>query len=242
MCRVLFLLHVYPGEGLPPRAGGGVARTPLRVRPAGPALRRPGPDARRGALGAVAGGTLAVCDCRHAAPAAAGHRRGREPRAARRRVVYALALHRGASPARQHHAGPQGGLPPVLHPAPPAEPSGAPGAAESRGGLRRAAWGVRGGATTMLDLADIQRGVLGPRPSPYAGAYILLRIDDPLAGRAVLKRLTPLIASAADLTSPLGDAWLAVALSYPGIAAVRDHARRRVLLHEIGRASCRERV
>ncbi len=83
----------------------------------------------------------------------------------------------------------------------------------------------------MLDLADIQRGVLGPRPSPYAGAYILLRIDDPLAGRAVLKRLTPLIASAADLTSPLGDAWLAVALSYPGIAAVRDHARRRVLLH-----------
>ncbi len=72
----------------------------------------------------------------------------------------------------------------------------------------------------MLDLADIQRGVLGPRPSPYAGAYILLRIDDPLAGRAVLKRLTPLIASAADLTSPLGDAWLAVALSYQGLKAL----------------------
>jgi Dyp-type peroxidase family len=72
----------------------------------------------------------------------------------------------------------------------------------------------------MLDLADIQRGVLGPRPSPYAGAYIVLRFDDPTAGRALLKRLTPLIASAADLTSPIGDAWLAVALSYQGLKAL----------------------
>ena len=72
----------------------------------------------------------------------------------------------------------------------------------------------------MLELGDIQRGVLGPRPSPYAGTYILLRIDDPAAGRAALKRLTPLVASAADLTSPLGDAWLAVALSYQGLKAL----------------------
>jgi hypothetical protein len=36
--------------------------------------------------------------------------------------------------------------------------------------------------TTMLDLGDIQRGVLGPRPSPYAGVYLLLRIDDPVVG------------------------------------------------------------
>ena len=72
----------------------------------------------------------------------------------------------------------------------------------------------------MLDLGDIQRGVLGPRPSPYAGTYLLLRIHDPVAGREALKRLTPLIASAADLTSPLGDAWLAVALSYQGLKAL----------------------
>ncbi len=72
----------------------------------------------------------------------------------------------------------------------------------------------------MLELSDIQRGVFSPRPSPYAGMYILLRIDDPAAGRVVLKRLTPLIASAADLTSPLGDAWLAAALSYQGLKAL----------------------
>ena len=72
----------------------------------------------------------------------------------------------------------------------------------------------------MLDLGDIQRGVLGPRPSPYAGTYVLLRIHNHVAGRAALKRLTPLIASAADRTSPLGDAWLAVALSYQGLKAL----------------------
>ena len=72
----------------------------------------------------------------------------------------------------------------------------------------------------MLELGDIQRGVLGPRPSPYAGTYIFLRINDPAAGREALKRLTPLTASAADPTSPLGDAWLAVALSYQGLKAL----------------------
>ncbi len=72
----------------------------------------------------------------------------------------------------------------------------------------------------MLELGDIQRGVLSPRPSPYAGTYILLRIDDPAAGRVALKRLTPLIASAADLTSPAGDAWVSVALSYHGLKAL----------------------
>jgi len=33
-----------------------------------------------------------------------------------------------------------------------------------------------------LELHDIQAGALYPRPSPYAGAYILLRIDDRRAG------------------------------------------------------------
>lgn len=74
--------------------------------------------------------------------------------------------------------------------------------------------------TPMLDLGDIQRGVLGPRPSPYAGAYLLLHINDPLAGRAALRRLTPMIASVADQTSPLGDVWLAVALTFQGLQAL----------------------
>lgn len=34
-----------------------------------------------------------------------------------------------------------------------------------------------------LELDDIQSGVLRPRPTPYVATYILLRIDNPGAGR-----------------------------------------------------------
>jgi Dyp-type peroxidase family len=69
----------------------------------------------------------------------------------------------------------------------------------------------------MLEFNDIQSGVLRPRPTPYAGTYIMLRIDDRAAGHQLLKRLTPAIASATDLSSPAGDAWVAVALSFSGL-------------------------
>lgn len=72
----------------------------------------------------------------------------------------------------------------------------------------------------MLEFDDIQSGVLRPRPAPYAATYIMLRIDDRAAGHQLLKRLTPAIASASDLTSPAGDAWVAVALSYHGLSAL----------------------
>ncbi len=72
----------------------------------------------------------------------------------------------------------------------------------------------------MLEFNDIQSGVLRPRPTPYAGTYIMLRIDDRAAGHQLLKRLTPAIASATDLTSPAGDAWVAVALSSHGLKAL----------------------
>ena len=41
----------------------------------------------------------------------------------------------------------------------------------------------------MLELDDIQSGVLRPRPTPYAATYILLRIDDRKAGRELMRRL-----------------------------------------------------
>jgi Dyp-type peroxidase family len=72
----------------------------------------------------------------------------------------------------------------------------------------------------MLEFNDIQSGVLHPRPAPYAGTYIMLRIDDRAAGHELLKRLVPAIVSATDLTSPAGDAWVAVALSYHGLKAL----------------------
>ncbi|GHO99962.1 peroxidase [Reticulibacter mediterranei] len=76
------------------------------------------------------------------------------------------------------------------------------------------------GTTAILELNDIQSGVLRPRQTPYVATYLLLRIDNPADGRAMLKRLTPLVASAADVTSPAGDAWVMVALSYRGLKAL----------------------
>ena len=70
---------------------------------------------------------------------------------------------------------------------------------------------------TALELDDIQAGALRPRPSPYAGAYFLLRIDDRRAGRELLRRITPALASAAD---PAKQAWLALALSFQGLRAL----------------------
>ena len=43
----------------------------------------------------------------------------------------------------------------------------------------------------MLELDDIQSGVLRPRPAPYAAAYVLFRIDDGKAGRKLIRRLRP---------------------------------------------------
>ena len=50
-----------------------------------------------------------------------------------------------------------------------------------------------------LDLHEIQATVLRPRPAPYFGTHVLLRVDDAQAGREFLRRLTPHIASADEL-------------------------------------------
>ena len=74
--------------------------------------------------------------------------------------------------------------------------------------------------TVNLELDDIQRGVLQARPSPYAGTYLLLRIDDRDAGRRLLERLLPHVASAAaPLDAPDG-ASLSVSLTYHGLRAL----------------------
>ena len=49
-----------------------------------------------------------------------------------------------------------------------------------------------------LELHEIQATVLRPRPAPYFGTHVLLRVDDAQAGREFLRRLTPHIASAAN--------------------------------------------
>lgn len=69
----------------------------------------------------------------------------------------------------------------------------------------------------LLELADIQGTVLRQRPSPYTGAYFLLRVDDPADGRELLRRLAPLVATATNWWAPPRRAWLNVALSHSGL-------------------------
>ena len=73
---------------------------------------------------------------------------------------------------------------------------------------------------TELELADIQAATLRPRPSPYAGAYILVRVDDRRDGRELLRRVIPAITTAADRVDPATQAAFAVALTYSGLAAL----------------------
>jgi len=75
-------------------------------------------------------------------------------------------------------------------------------------------------ADVPLELDDIQSGVLRPRPAPYSATYVLLRIDDPRAGRELMRRASEIVASAAHPTSPAADAWVSASLSFPGLKAL----------------------
>jgi len=72
----------------------------------------------------------------------------------------------------------------------------------------------------MLELNDIQSGVLRPRPTPYVATYIGLRIDDRRAGRELMRRVSTAVTSADNPNSPLADIWVSVALSYNGLIAL----------------------
>src|SRR5215467_12175748 len=72
---------------------------------------------------------------------------------------------------------------------------------------------------STLELHEIQATVLRPRPAPYFGTHVLLRIDDAQAGRAFLRRLTPHIASSANWWDAT-KTWLDVGISYGGLEAL----------------------
>ena len=61
---------------------------------------------------------------------------------------------------------------------------------------------------TALELDDIQNGAIRPRPSPYVGVYFLLRIDERQAGRELLRRLLPALASATNPADRGKQAWV----------------------------------
>jgi Dyp-type peroxidase family len=75
-------------------------------------------------------------------------------------------------------------------------------------------------SAAVLELDQIQSGVLRPRPTPYVAAYILLRIDERTAGRELMRRLSTAVASAADLASPTRDTWVSASLSFQGLKAL----------------------
>src|SRR5215831_10879037 len=79
---------------------------------------------------------------------------------------------------------------------------------------------MTGESNVALELDDIQSGVLRPRPTPYAATYILFRIDVRKAGRELMRRLSAVVTSAANPTSPLADTWASVALTYQGLKAL----------------------
>lgn len=70
-----------------------------------------------------------------------------------------------------------------------------------------------------LDLHEIQATVLRQRPAPYFGSHVFLRIDDAQAGRKFLRLLTPYVDSAAGWRIA-ANAWIAVGISYAGLAAL----------------------
>ena len=72
---------------------------------------------------------------------------------------------------------------------------------------------------TPVELHDIQATVLRHRPEPYFGTHLFLHVNDARSGREFLRRLAPHIGSAADWWKP-ADAWIAVAISYPGLVAL----------------------
>src|SRR3954470_6356288 len=72
---------------------------------------------------------------------------------------------------------------------------------------------------TAVDLHDIQATLLRHRPEPYFGTHLFLHINDPYGGREFLRRLAPYVGSAADWSNP-ADAWIAVAITYPGLVAL----------------------
>jgi len=71
----------------------------------------------------------------------------------------------------------------------------------------------------MLDLHEIQATVLRQRPAPYFGSHVALHVTDVHAGREFLRRLIPHVESAASWWTASG-AWLSVAISYAGFAAL----------------------
>ncbi|HXM68122.1 MAG TPA: Dyp-type peroxidase [Candidatus Acidoferrum sp.] len=71
-----------------------------------------------------------------------------------------------------------------------------------------------------IEVSDIQATVLRPRPSPYKGEYVVLRIDDAAQGREMLRRILPHVAPAVEWWASTLPGWLGIAFTYQGLKAL----------------------
>lgn len=74
--------------------------------------------------------------------------------------------------------------------------------------------------SNILDLDDIQATVLRPRPAPYRGQYIIVRVHDAADGREMIRRLIPHVAPASRWWEPKLPGWLGVVITYAGLEAL----------------------
>src|SRR5262249_10081714 len=54
----------------------------------------------------------------------------------------------------------------------------------------------------VIEASDIQATVLRPRPKPYRGEYVILRVDDAGQGREMVQRILPHVAPADEWWGP----------------------------------------
>src|SRR5215831_9430201 len=71
-----------------------------------------------------------------------------------------------------------------------------------------------------VEASDIQATVLRPRPSPYRGEYVILRIDQVEQGREMLRRILPYVAPADEWWVPSLPGWLGIAFTFEGLKAL----------------------
>ena len=64
---------------------------------------------------------------------------------------------------------------------------------------------------SALEVSDIQATILRPRPSPYRGEYVVLRIGNAAQGREMLRRIIPYVAPADEWWLPTLPGWLGIA-------------------------------
>jgi len=101
----------------------------------------------------------------------------------------------------------------------------------------------------QVEASDVQAIVLRPRPKPYRGEYVILRIGDAGQGREMLRRILPHVALAAEWWVPSLPGWLGIAFTFEGLKALgvpqasldsfpiefrQGMAARAAILHDLG--------